>query len=302
MNYKTVIEDIYSLLKNKKDEGKLADYIPELAKIDPEKFGIHVSTIDGKEYGLGDVHERFSIQSIVKVFSLTIAYKLFGAKLWKRVGVEPSGDPFNSLVQLEYENGIPRNPFINAGALVICDILFSELKDPKNEVLNFIRKLSGVSSINFNPEVAESEKSVGYRNTAQINLMKAFGNIKNTVDDVLDFYYYLCSVEMSCKELSHAFMPFARGGKYQDETILSLSQTKRMNALMLTCGFYDEAGEFAFKVGLSGKSGVGGGIAAVHPGQYTIVTWSPKLNLKGNSFKGLKALEMFTTQTELSIF
>jgi glutaminase len=302
MDYQKILFVIYSELKGTDNKGKVASYIPELANINADKFGIHLLTIDGGSYGIGDFNERFSIQSIAKVFSLSLAYKIYDKKLWGRVGVEPSGNPFNSLVQLEYESGVPRNPFINSGALVICDILTDTLKNPKIDVLNFIRKLAGNESINFNYKVAESEKKSGYRNAALINLMKSYGNIKNDVDEVLDFYYHLCSVEMSCNELSQSFMFFANEGVHKNEKILNGSQTKRMNALMQTCGFYDEAGEFSFKVGLPGKSGVGGGIAAVHPGKYTVVSWSPKLNRKGNSYLGMKALEVLTTKTKLSIF
>ena len=227
-----------------------------------------------------------------------------GGDLWNRVGVEPSGSPFNSLVQLEYEKGIPRNPFINAGAIVICDILVTCLDDPKKDLLAFIRKISGIDSINYSSKVAESEKKCGYRNYALVNLMKDFGNIHNDVDIVLDLYFYLCSIEMTCKELTNAFMFLASGGMNPiiNERVISLTRTKRINSVMLTCGFYDEAGEFAFRVGLPGKSGVGGGIVAIHPGKFCIAVWSPKLNAKGNSYKGMKVLEALTTKTQCSIF
>jgi len=225
-------------------------------------------------------------------------------KLWERVGVEPSGNPFNSLVQLEYENGIPRNPFINAGALVIADILCDTLENPKEDMLNFVRKLAGNKDIFFNEKVAASEKQNGFRNAAHINLMKAFGNIKNDVDCVLDFYYHLCSIEMSVVDLSKALMIYVNHGIliHDNTRLMNFSKTKRVNALMQTCGFYDEAGEFSFKVGLPGKSGVGGGIVAVHPEKYAVAVWSPRLNKKGNSYLGMKALEMLTTKTKLSIF
>ncbi len=302
MDYQNAINEIFEEIKPIIPKGKVADYIPELAKITPDKFGINLLTVVGENYGIGDINEKFSIQSIAKVFSLTLAYKMYGSSLWKRVGVEPSGDPFNSLTQLEYENGIPRNPFINSGALVICDILFDTLENPKTDMLSFIRKISNNNEINYNEDVANSEKENGFRNAAHINLMKAYGNIKNNINEVLDFYFHLCSVEMTCKELSKAFLFLANNGKINDEEILTVSKTKRLNALMQTCGFYDEAGEFSFLVGLPGKSGVGGGIVAIHPGKYSVVTWSPVLNKKGNSYLGMKALELLTTKTELSIF
>lgn len=286
------------------DLGEVADYIPELSKIDPDRFGVHLTTIDGREYGFGDAGERFSIQSIAKVFSFVLAYSRIKSEIWKRTDLEPAGTPFNSLVQLEYDRGIPRNPFVNAGAIVVCDILVSELEHPKEEILAFIRKLLGDNHISFNPMVALSEQSTGYRNHALVHLMKSFGNIKNDIETVMDLYFHLCSVEMSCRELSKAFLFLANHGvvPYSGERILSPSRTKRTNALMQTCGFYDEAGQFTFKVGLPGKSGVGGGIVAILPGQYAIAVWSPRLNKKGNSYKGMLFLEEFTTQTKLSIF
>ena len=304
MDYQKIIEEIALELKAIPQEGKVADYIPELAKVNPDKLALNVHTVGNQDFNFGDIDERFSIQSISKVFSLTQAYMVRGPELWKRVGVEPSGNPFNSLVQLEYENGIPRNPFINAGALVIADILCDIYDNPKKEMLNFIRKLVGDDSIDYNERVAKSEMETGFKNAAQINLMKSFGNIKNDIDCVLDFYYHICSIEMSVKELSKAFMLYVNHGVLMPENIrlMNYSRSKRLNALMQTCGFYDEAGQFSFKVGLPGKSGVGGGIVAIYPEKYAVAVWSPRLNKKGNSFLGMKALEMLTTKTSLSIF
>jgi glutaminase len=232
-----------------------------------------------------------------------MAFSFLDEKVWQRVGVEPSGNPFNSLVQLEYEKGIPRNPFINAGALVIADILVSELKNPKQDFLAFIRTLSGNETINYNEKVAQSEKDTGFRNAALCNFLKSFGNIKNEVEVVLDFYFHQCSIEMTCKELAHSFFFFANEGKTKSgKQILSKSQVKRLNALMQTCGFYDESGEFTYKVGLPGKSGIGGGIAALYPNHFSVATWSPRLNEKGNSELGMAALELLTTKTGMSIF
>ena len=304
MNFKDIIEDSYRNVKNITNEGHLAAYIPELARVDPEKFGVHISTMDHQNFGMGDWEERFSIQSIAKVLSLTLAYSRLGAKIWERVDVEPSGNAFNSLLQLEVEHGIPRNPFINAGALVISDILLSELEHPKEEFLAFVRSISNNSEINYSNVIAESEKKVGYGNIALCNFIKSLGNIKNEPSDVLDFYFNLCSLEMNCKELSELFLFLTNNGRRPTDQyqILTETQSKRINALMQTCGFYDESGEFAFRVGLPGKSGVGGGIIAVHPDKYAIAVWSPKLNKKGNSYRGMRFLEEFTTVTKLSIF
>lgn len=304
MNYPKIISEICRPIKDMDGRGNVASYIPELSTIDPDKFGAHLTTIEDQHFRFGDSNEKFSIQSIAKVFSLVLAYKLENEKLWQRVGVEPSGTSFNSLVQLEHDQGMPRNPLLNAGALVVCDVLVTLLEDPKKEFLEFVRTLSCNDHINYNPKIAESEKATGYRNSALIYLMKSFGNINNEIDIVLDFYFHLCSIEMTCGELSRTFLFLANQGKdpCRNEVITSASESKRINSIMQLCGFYDEAGEFSFNVGLPGKSGVGGGIVAVLPNQYSIAVWSPRLNEKGNSYKGMKFLEMFTTKTEYSIF
>lgn len=304
MNYNFIFSKIVNELENNKNKGKVAQYIKELSSVDPTKFGVHLTTIHNKHFKFGDANEKFSIQSIAKVLSLSLAYKFEDEKLWKRVGVEPSGTAFNSLIQLEADKGIPRNPLINAGALVICDVLVSHLKNPKKDFIEFVRTVSGISTIDYCDRIAKSEKTTGYRNAALINLMKSFGNIKNNIDVVMDFYFNLCSIEMTCKELSQTFLYLANFGicPNSNDVILSPSKSKRINAIMQLCGFYDEAGEFAFKVGLPGKSGVGGGIIAIYPGKYSIAVWSPKLNKKGNSYKGIQFLELFTSETQKSIF
>lgn len=304
MNFSTILNEIQSEVSEFQPFGNVTSFIPELAKVDPGKFGIHLASVDGGHFSVGDSNEKFSIQSISKVLSLSFAFTFLGEKIWERVGVEPSGNAFNSLVQLEYEKGIPRNPFINAGALVIADMLVSQLSNPKQQFLEFVRTISNCPDIQFNTKVAQSEKAFGYRNTALVNLVKSYGNIDNDVETVLDFYFHQCAIEMTCKELAQSFLFLANGGvvPYSNQTVLTSSQTKRLNAVMLTCGFYDEAGEFSYKVGLPGKSGIGGGIVALHPKNYVVATWSPKLNEKGNSVMGMKALELLTTKTGMSIF
>jgi glutaminase len=304
MDYLSIIEKSYRYTENLKDRGQVATYIPELANVDPTKFGVHLITVDGDNYGLGDHDVKFSIQSISKVLSLTLAFRILGDKIWNRLDVEPSGTKFDSLILLETFQGIPRNPFVNSGALVICDILISHLDNAHEEFLDFVRDISDIPDLNYSDHIADSEKSMGYRNVAMCNFIKSFGNMENEPEDVLDFYFDVCSLEMSCAQLSQAFGFFANGGsKISDgKRVIPKSQAKRINALMLTCGFYDESGEFAFKVGLPGKSGVGGGIVAVYPNNYSVAVWSPGLNPKGNSYMGMKFLEELTTHSELSIF
>lgn len=304
LNYQNVISKIYADLIGRENLGKVPDYIPELACIDENKFGVNLTDLEHNSFGAGDFEQKFSIQSISKVFALSFVYEKLEEKLWERVDVEPSGNAFNSLVQLEADNGIPRNPFINAGALVICDILLEICENPKDELLTFIRNLTEEDAIFFNEKVAASEMQNSFRNAAMCNYMKSFGNIKNKPEAVIELYCHLCSIEMTCKQLSKSFLYLANEGKEPStqKQILSSSKVKRINAILLTCGFYDESGEFSFLVGLPGKSGVGGGIIAIYPQHYCIAVWSPKLNPKGNSYRGMKFLEEFTTQTGESIF
>ena len=304
MDYQQILENIYNEIQPYAKEGKQADYIPELAKVNPDQFGMCIHSIYGETAAIERADTRFSIQSISKVFALAMCLSIKKDDLWKRVGKEPSGTAFNSLIQLEVEKGVPRNPFINAGAIVMADILLSHLDNPEDDFLRFVRAVSGNESINYNEQVAISERENGYLNAAIANLLKYHGTIENDIESVLHFYFMMCSIEMSCRELSLAFLAFANHRRKFDYAGITLtsSQVKRMNAIMQTCGFYDEAGEFAYLVGLPGKSGVGGGIVAIYPLQYSVAVWSPRLNPKGNSVMGIKALELLTTETKESIF
>lgn len=303
MDYQKILEDIHQEILPYATKGKQADYIPALAKVNPDQFGMCLETVSGEVYAYGDADVRFSIQSIAKVFALAMGLSIKGEELWRNVGKEPSGTAFNSLVQLEMEKGIPRNPFINAGAIVVADLLLSELDDAEGEFLSFVRALSGSRDVDYNMEVAMSERETGYLNAAIANMLKYHGTISNDIEKVLMFYFKMCSVEMSCRELAKAFLAFTNYIPFDYSGYrLSRSRIKRLNAVMQTCGFYDEAGDFSYLVGLPGKSGVGGGISAVCPGSYSVTVWSPRLNSKGNSVMGMKALELLTTYTEVSIF
>ena len=285
-------------------QGKPASYIPALANVPPDKFGMAISCVDGQDYTAGDAQECFSVQSISKLFTLGLAMHYAGESVFERVGVEPSGTRFNSLSQLDYENGIPRNPFINAGALVVSDILLEYLDSPKRDFLDIVRGLSGNIDVHYDEEVSRSEYDNGHRNAALCHYLKSFGNIKHGISRVLDFYYAQCSLSMNCLDLARAFRFLAQDGRhpYSEDTVVSKVQARRINSLMMTCGTYDEAGEFAFRVGLPCKSGVGGGIVAIIPGKMSICVWSPELGAKGNSLAGMQALERFVQQTEHSVF
>lgn len=299
-----IIKSIYENYVGELGKGKVADYIPPLAKVSPDKYAISVCTVDGKKYNIGDFNEKFSIQSISKVFTLSMLAPMVGEELWESVGKEPSGSPFNSLVQLEYEKGIPRNPFINAGALVITDKLVERVPDLNEKLLEYVRELAGSQDIDYNMEVAASEYITGERNKALAHLMKSFGNFKGKVSQVISSYCNHCSIEMSTAQLSQAFLFLANRGvnPLNGKTVLGIRDAKRINAIMLTCGFYDESGDFAYRVGMPGKSGVGGGIVAVIPGKLSIAVWSPELNKYGNSYRGIATLADFTTELGISVF
>ncbi|RRO18313.1 glutaminase [Saccharopolyspora rhizosphaerae] len=283
--------------------GEVADYIPALARIDPGQFGIAVADLGGRVVGAGDWQVPFSAQSISKVFTLALVLAGSDESLWRRVGREPSGNAFNSLVQLEHERGIPRNPFINAGALAVTDELISQVGDATGELLDFLRAESGNPDLRVDEEVAASEATHAHRNLAVTHFMASYGNMHNPVATVLDQYVRQCSIEVSCRDLALAGLFLAAHGVRRDGSeLLTSRQAKRVNAIMLTCGTYDAAGDFAYRVGIPGKSGVGGGVLAIVPGRCSIAVWSPGLDARGNSVTGVAALDHFTNMTGWSIF
>jgi glutaminase len=304
IDYGAILEEIRLEVEPLLGRGRVADYIEPLARVPLEKFGCALITVDGETFTTGDANERFSIQSIMKVFLLHLAMQYEGDGIWKRVGREPSGSAFNSLVQLEYEEGIPRNPFINAGAMVLTDIVLSRADQSADPLLELVRRLCVSDTVDFDPEVAASESSTGHRNRALAHFLKAYGNLHGDVDEILEKYFRYCSLSMSCVDLARAFGFLANGGRLLagGVEVATPRQVKRINSVMLTCGVYDEAGDFAYRVGLPGKSGVGGGIAAVLPGRFSVAVWSPGLDQSGSSLAGTKALELLTTKTALSIF
>ncbi len=303
MDYQRILREIAGEVQPLVGQGRVADYIPPLADVPRDRFGMVVRTVGNEVFPIGDAEERFSIQSIAKVFSLTLAMRLEGDAVWRRVGREPSGTAFNSLVQLEVERGIPRNPFINAGALVVLDMVLSHQAQGQDLVLDFVRRASANPSVGYDTTVAEEERATGHRNRALAHFLKSFGNLRNDPDRVLDAYFLLCSLSMSCAELAIAFQYLSTGGRSSaGEEVATARQVKRVNSVMLTSGVYDEAGDYAYRVGLPAKSGVGGGVVAVMPGRFVTTVWSPCLSEKGNSLAGTMALELLTTKTALSIF
>ncbi len=302
----TIVRDIAAEMRERPDRGKVATYIPELAKADPQAFGLVVIDRDGRIAAGGDSEVAFSVQSITKVFTLTLALGKVGDTLWRRVGREPSGSPFNSIVQLERERGIPRNPFINAGAIAVTDAILSghEPREAIAEILRFMRYLADDASITIDHAVAASEKRTGFRNVALANYMKSYGVLENPVDFTLGVYFHHCAIAMSCRQLAMAgrFLAYSGRDPATGHAVIPPERARRINAIMLTCGHYDGSGEFAYRVGLPGKSGVGGGILAVAPGKASIAVWAPGLDAAGNSHLGRIALESLTRRMGWSIF
>lgn len=306
MDIDSILAEVDQAVAPFRGQGRVADYIPALACVDPMCFGMAVITRDGVAHGIGDMDVPFSIQSISKVFTLSMALRTLGDVVWKRVGREPSGSPFNSIVQLENERGIPRNPLINAGAIVITDHLVQagDCDRAIDELIARLRRLSQDDSVHIDTEVARSESEAGARNRALAWFMKAFGNLDNPVEDTLSAYFRHCAIAMSCRQLARAALYLAFDGQdpQTGERVCTGAQARRINAVMMSSGHYDNSGDFAYRIGLPGKSGVGGGILAVAPGHGTIAAWSPGLNDAGTSTVGSLALEAFAERTGWSVF
>jgi glutaminase len=301
-----IVEEIGADMTRETERGLVAAYIPELAKADVSRFGLSVLVNDGQLCCAGDCDTPFSLQSVAKVFMLTLALGKIGDALWRRVGREPSGSAFDSIVQLEYERGVPRNPFINAGAIVIADILLegAQPREVIGATLRFIRSLADDDAIFVDKAVAKSESETGFRNMALAAYLKSYGNLDRPVDLAIGTYFHQCAIAMSCRQLATAGAFLARDGLHPStgQRIVSAERARRINALMLTCGHYDGSGDFAFRVGIPAKSGVGGGILAVAPGRASIAVWSPGLNRHGNSLLGTLALERLAKATGWSVF
>nr|CAA6804363.1 MAG: Glutaminase (EC [uncultured Thiotrichaceae bacterium] len=305
-NIQEILNDITTQLLASEDKGTVASYIPELALVDPNQFGITVAFEDGRIFSAGHAEKSFSIQSVSKVFTLTMALSKHGENLWDRVGREPSGDPFNSIVQLEMESGKPRNPFINAGAITVVDTLMqgNSSDTVKAEIVDFIRNLANDTGIEMDKSVAQSELATGSRNASLAYFMDSYRHFESPVEKVLNTYFHQCSIAMNCKQLAQAGLYLVSDGfnTATSTQVVPEQRARRINSLMMMCGHYDGSGEFAFRVGLPGKSGVGGGILAIAPGIASIAVWSPGLDTVGNSKLGTLALEMLVAKTGWSVF
>lgn len=304
IDYTNILEEIYEEVIPFIGKGKVASYIPELERVDPDQFGMALCLNNGIEYVIGCSDKAVSIQSVSKVYSFALAYNELGEELWGRLGREPSGSKFNSLILLEREKGIPRNPFINAGAIVIADVLMALYKNPKEKFVDFVRELSGNPNLDINNQMLQSELDFANVNYALSYFMKSYGNIEGDVSDVMNIYSSFCSLEMSCVDLARSLRILSQGGlnPWTKERLITAQKTKRINSIMLTCGLYNGVGDFAYRVGIPAKSGVGGCVVGIIPGEMSLAVWSPSLDESGNSLAGIKAMELFTTKTGKSIF
>ena len=301
-----ILAEVLAAAEPHRGTGKVADYIPALAAVGPGRMGIAFAGPDGAVHGAGDCDAPFSIQSISKVFMLALALERVGVQLWDRVGREPSGDPFNSIVQLEHERGKPRNPLINPGAIVVTDALIGDRSGAAavDELVAFLRARAHDDSVHIDEAVARSEAETGARNRSLGWFMKSFGRLENPVEEALGAYFRQCAVAMSCRQLARAglFLAFDGRDPVTGVEICPSHRARRINSVMMLCGHYDNSGEFAFRVGLPGKSGVGGGILAIAPGHGAVAVWSPGLNESGTSAAGAAMLEDFVRRTGWSVF
>lgn len=306
LDWEATLAKVASDVEPHQGKGHVANYIPALAAVDPMMFGLAVALGNGDVHCHGDANENFSVQSISKVFTLSIALRKFGEVLWQRVGREPSGSPFNSIVQLEAERGIPRNPLINAGAIVVTDHLVEDVgpQAMMTGLLDRLRLLSGDDSVAIDEVVAASESAAGSRNRALASFMQSYGNLRNPVEETLAAYFSHCAISMNCRQLARAglFLAFDGCDPVSGQQMVSRENCRRINAVMMSCGHYDNSGDFTYRIGLPGKSGVGGGILVIAPGHGSIAVWSPGLNNAGTSMVGSLALESLVDLTGWSVF
>lgn len=300
----TFIEQAYDQYQSLSD-GKLADYIPELAKANPAWFSICIVTKNGQVFEVGDFNQLFTIQSISKVFVYGMALEEHGReKLLRKVGVEPTGDRFNSIIQLDNDSKRPDNPMINAGAIATTSLI--QGKDPTdrlNRLLDMVRRYTGRDAV-VDMSVFMSERSTGHRNRAIAHLMLNFGMIDNRIDEVLDLYFQQCAVMVNCRDLAVMAATLANRGvnPLAGERAIAAGYVRDILSIMYTCGMYNFAGEWAYRVGLPAKSGVSGGIIAVVPNHLGIAIFSPLLDARGNSVRGIQVCEALSRQFELHVF
>lgn len=302
-----LLTEIYNVSKELTTEGNVATYIPELGKADPDELGIVLMETGGRIYRAGSYDKKFTLQSVSKPISLIQAIMDVGEEeVFSRVGMEPTGDPFNSMVRLEtFTLGKPLNPMINAGAITVSSLIKGINNEEKiSRLLSLVRKMSRNEHIGFNEDVYLSEKETGHRNRSMAYFLKDTGVIEGDIEDILEVYFKQCSIEIDCEDLARMGCLIANNGldPESNEQIIPPRIARIAKTLMVTCGMYDESGEFAVNVGIPAKSGVGGGIMCAVPNRFGIGVYGPALDKKGNSIAGVDALNRLSEELKLSIF
>ncbi len=288
-------------------KGKVASYIPELAKAPIHTLGIQIMDIHGQQLAAGDCEYRFTIQSISKVFTLLLALMDHGEEaVFNKVGMEPTGDRFNSMLKLELvEPGIPFNPFINAGAIAISSLIVgSSPLDKAERIRDFCRQLANNATLDFDAAVYRSEAETADLNRSMAYLLKDNGVLEDSVEDVLDVYFHQCAIQATCADLARMALILTYDGidPITHKQLIPRRYVQNAKTFMVTCGMYNASGQFAIQAGIPAKSGVSGGILSIVPGKYGIGVIGPSLNSKGNSIAGVKLLELLSTQFGWSLF
>lgn len=301
-----LLDDIVESCRHLGDGYAPASYIPELANVDSSLFSISAVTTEGKIFSSGDSDAYLSMQSMSKVVSLACAIDNFGAsEVFSRVGMEPCAEPFNSIMKLEIASNVPLNPFINSGAIVICEMIADRYEDASmDHILLFASRMAGRPQdrqLAVNQRIYRSESSTADRNRALAYFMRSSGSLTRGVEETLDIYFRQCSIYATTEDLAAMGATIAGGGvnPLTGDRVFSLDTAYAMTGLMSTCGLYNESGEFAVGVGAPGKSGVSGGILCAVPNRMGIAVYSPPLNDRGNSVAGLRALSMMSRELKL---
>ncbi|MCT4508742.1 MAG: glutaminase A [Tepidibacter sp.] len=302
-----ILQQIIDDNKKYAEYGNVATYIPELRKANKNDLGICIVDMNNNIYEAGNCDKKFTIQSVSKPITLALAIMDSGKdKIFSKVGMEPSGDPFNSIMKLETSKpSIPYNPMINAGAIMITSMIKGKNNEDKlNRIMSFFKKLSGNENLSINEEVYMSEKLTGDRNRAMAYLLKGEGVLTENVDEVLDLYFKQCSIEITVRDLARMGVNLASHGVdiLTGKRLIDEEVSKIVKTFMVTCGMYDASGEYAINVGIPSKSGVGGGIMGTVPNKMGIGVYGPSLDEKGNSMAGIKVMQGISQQMNLSIF
>lgn len=299
----SIVEDAMEKARLEIPKGEVATYIPELGKVDPNQLGICIYPLNGKKICLGDYDKRFTIQSVSKTIMLVAALEIFGPdKVFELTGAEPSGEAFNSIVELDRENSKPYNPLINSGAIAICNLLTRELSF--SDMLIYARKVCSDPDIMLDEDVYHSELKTCSRNRSIAYLLESKGIITGDVDDILRFYTKCCSLSVTAESLAAMARILSNDGVGEESTkrYMSASTARLVKILMLTCGMYDGSGTFAVNVGIPSKSGVGGGIMSVSDKRAGIGVFGPSLDSKGNSIAGIQLLKEISNKLTLNLF